>query len=83
MSREQKDRLFEPFNSSSGGTGLGMAIVYQLVRDHNGKILVESESGRGTSIAIKLPVSGRVAGVPATSSESFRKGSRTSALMKV
>jgi signal transduction histidine kinase len=83
MSREQKDRLFEPFNSSSGGTGLGMAIVYQLVRDHNGKILVDSESGRGTRIAIKLPVSGRVAGVQATSSEASRAESRTSAQMNV
>jgi two-component system, NtrC family, sensor histidine kinase PilS len=60
MSREQKERLFEPFNSSSGGTGLGMAIVYQLVSDHNGRIQVESEAGNGTSISIKLPASGRV-----------------------
>jgi len=60
MSREQKERMFEPFNSSSGGTGLGMAIVYQLVRDHNGKIFVESEAGKGTSISIKLPAGGRV-----------------------
>ncbi len=56
MSSDQVDRLFEPFNSSSGGTGLGMAIVYQLVRDHNGKIMVESEIGKGTKISIKLPV---------------------------
>ena len=61
MSCEQKDRMFEPFNSSSGGTGLGMAIVYQLVRDHNGKIFVESEAGKGTCIMIKLPAGGRVA----------------------
>lgn len=60
MSREQKERLFEPFNSTSGGTGLGMAIVYQLVRDHDGKILVDSETAKGTRISIKLPVSGRV-----------------------
>src|SRR5689334_9079686 len=62
MSREQKERLFEPFNSWSGGTGLGMAIVYQLVSDHNGRILVESETGKGTSISIKLPAQGRVSG---------------------
>ena len=60
MSREQKDRLFEPFSSSSGGTGLGMAIVYQLVRDHNGRIMVDTEAGRGTRIAITLPASNRV-----------------------
>jgi two-component system, NtrC family, sensor histidine kinase PilS len=64
MSPEQKERLFEPFNSSSGGTGLGMAIVYQLVRDHNGKILVDSEIGNGTKISIKLPSEGLV--VPET-----------------
>jgi two-component system sensor histidine kinase PilS (NtrC family) len=64
MSPEQKERLFEPFNSSSGGTGLGMAIVYQLVRDHNGKILVDSEIGKGTNISIKLPSEGLV--VPET-----------------
>lgn len=63
MTREQKDRLFEPFTSTTGGTGLGMAIVYQLVRDHNGKIVVDSESEKGTRISIKLPASGRVTDV--------------------
>lgn len=67
MSREQKDRLFEPFNSSSGGTGLGMAIVYQLVRDHNGNVLVDSESGKGTRIAIRLPAGSRVSSQPSRS----------------
>ena len=80
MSREQKERLFEPFNSSSGGTGLGMAIVYQLVRDHNGKIIVESEAGRGTRIAIKLPASGHVAGTPSATGEA-RLESRSPAVV--
>jgi two-component system, NtrC family, sensor histidine kinase PilS len=75
MSREQKERLFEPFNSSSGGTGLGMAIVYQLVRDHNGKILVESKSGEGTRIAIRLPASSRVVSAPTGSNEASRMDS--------
>ncbi|MEK6284904.1 MAG: ATP-binding protein [Acidobacteriota bacterium] len=72
MSREQRERLFEPFNSSSGGTGLGMAIVYQLVRDHNGNIVVESESGKGTQIAIRLPAGSRVAPAPVGSSDDSR-----------
>lgn len=63
MTREQKERLFEPFTSTTGGTGLGMAIVYQLVRDHNGKIVVDSESEKGTRISIKLPAGGRVTDV--------------------
>jgi two-component system, NtrC family, sensor histidine kinase PilS len=75
MSREQKERLFEPFSSSSGGTGLGMAIVYQLVRDHNGKILVESEAGKGTNISIKLPASGRVTRDPVETSDSLEGSS--------
>jgi two-component system sensor histidine kinase PilS (NtrC family) len=60
MTREQRDRMFEPFNSSSSGTGLGLAIVWQLVRDHNGKIEVDSEPGNGTRILIRLPQTGRV-----------------------
>src|SRR5215470_19649844 len=72
MSREQKERLFEPFNSSSGGTGLGMAIVYQLVRDHNGNILVDSEVGKGTKIAIRLPANGRMAFQPSGANDASR-----------
>ena len=75
MSREQKDRLFEPFNSSSGGTGLGMAIVYQLVRDHNGNILVDSEVGKGTRIAIRLPAGSRVSPQPLRSNDASRADS--------
>jgi len=81
MSREQKDRLFEPFNSSSGGTGLGMAIVYQLVRDHNGKILVDSETGKGTRIAIRVPASNRVAPQPGTSNDAARVDSAQPAVV--
>jgi signal transduction histidine kinase len=64
MTTDQKERLFEPFSSSSGGTGLGMAIVDQLVRDHNGDIVVDSEAGKGTQISIRLPATGRVARQP-------------------
>jgi signal transduction histidine kinase len=63
MSQEQMDRLFEPFNSSrAGGTGLGMAIVYQIITDHQGTISVTSgpqtsEQNRGgTEITIRLPI---------------------------
>jgi len=81
MSREQKDRLFEPFNSSSGGTGLGMAIVYQLVRDHNGKIIVDSEAGKGTRIAIRLPAGSRVANQPSAAKERTRVDSAPPSVM--
>jgi two-component system sensor histidine kinase PilS (NtrC family) len=81
MSREQKDRLFEPFNSSTGGTGLGMAIVYQLVRDHNGNILVDSEAGKGTRIAIRLPAGSRISPQPLRSNDSSRADSAPPAVV--
>jgi two-component system sensor histidine kinase PilS (NtrC family) len=78
MVAEQKDRLFEPFNSSRGSTGLGMAIVYQLVRDHGGKIIVDSEPGRGTTITVRLPACGRLdpeaARIGASTAETLLKG---------
>ena len=56
MKDEQVERMFEPFSSEkSGGTGLGMAIVHQIVTDHNGRIDVNSTVGKGTKILIMLP----------------------------
>ena len=56
MTAERKEALFEPFAASfEGGTGLGMAIVRRLVDEHGGRILVDSEVGRGTEIEIRLP----------------------------
>lgn len=50
------DRIFEPFFSTkNGGTGLGLPTVARIVDDHHGTIEVESEVGRGTTIAIRLP----------------------------
>lgn len=48
-------RLFEPFFSRrSGGTGLGMSIVDAIVSAHEGRVLVHSEVGRGTTISVVL-----------------------------
>jgi signal transduction histidine kinase len=47
--------LFEPFTSTTGGTGLGMSIVYQIIRDHSGTINVRSREGKGTTISVELP----------------------------
>ncbi len=58
MGPEVKSRLFDPFftTKGKGGTGMGMAVSFGIIRRHNGSIDVESEPGRGTTFRISLPV---------------------------
>jgi signal transduction histidine kinase/CRP-like cAMP-binding protein len=58
MPEEVKRKIFEPFMSygKKHGTGLGMAIVKKVIDDHKGKIEIDSELGKGTTIRIFLPV---------------------------
>jgi len=60
MSEDTLSRLFEPFfttKEQGKGTGLGMPMVYGLIRDMKGFIDVKSELGKGTTILIYLPAS--------------------------
>ncbi len=59
MPEEVKKKIFEPFMTygKKHGTGLGMSIVKKIIDDHQGKIEIESEMGKGTTIRIKLPAS--------------------------
>ncbi len=62
----QLEKVFEPFQSGfSKGTGLGLALVYQIIRGHKGSIEVQSEQGKGARFLIELPRET----VPATSSQ--------------
>jgi signal transduction histidine kinase len=53
---ERLDSIFDPFQTSTtGGSGLGMAIVYRIVQDHRGRINIDSKPGAGTTIIVRLP----------------------------
>ncbi|MGB0931677.1 MAG: PAS domain-containing sensor histidine kinase [Chitinophagales bacterium] len=58
MSDNVKKRIFEPFFTTKDvgkGTGLGLSITYGIIKDHKGKIFVNSELGKGSEFVIVLP----------------------------
>jgi len=73
-------RIFEPFyTTKKKGSGLGLMIVQRIVREHGGRIELESQEGRGTTFRIWLPLrerarrllpDGRPAGAAATADQS-------------
>jgi two-component system NtrC family sensor kinase len=59
ISRDDLTKIFEPFFSTKGqkGNGLGLAVIWGIIDNHNGTINVESEVGKGTTFTIRLPLS--------------------------
>ena len=54
---EHIGKIFEPyFTTKASGTGLGLTVVYKVIKEHRGDIFVTSEPGKGTVFTIKLPV---------------------------
>ena len=60
ISKEVMDRIFEPFYTKKvmgrSGTGLGMAVVWGSVKDHNGYIDIKSTQGSGSTFTLFFPV---------------------------
>ena len=57
MPEKVKRKIFDPFFTTRRpqGTGLGMSCVYSIIKSHGGKIEVESEVGKGTTINLNIP----------------------------
>ena len=58
MTEEVRTRCLEPFFTTKGerGTGLGLAMVYGMIRRHNGELEIDSEVGQGTTIRLRFPI---------------------------
>ena len=58
ITKEDLSKIFEPFFSTKGqkGTGLGLAVIWGIVDNHDGTIEVTSELKKGTTFTIRLPI---------------------------
>jgi PAS domain S-box-containing protein len=64
MPKKVRDKIFEPFFTTKDpgqGTGMGLAVVFGIVKGHGGAITVESRPGKGSTFRIFFPLSGQTA----------------------
>ncbi len=67
IAREDLRKIFEPFYTTKHpgrGTGLGLSICYAMVQEHRGRVLADSQLGRGTTFRVILPITAPVSERP-------------------
>ena len=85
MDEKTRERVFEPFFTTKGpdkGTGLGLAMVYGIVKQHGGFIHLYSEPGKGTAFKVYFPaIEAQPDAVPAIRREEIVRGGTETILL--
>jgi len=84
MDESTRARIFEPFFTTKEvgkGTGLGLAMAYGIIKQHDGYVNVTSEKGKGTTFRIYLPVTNRKSDIPEFEESSEQPGGTETVLI--